>query len=817
MAQQPEQPRVSVERSIHQICTPQGDPYQSYATDPIWVTKSDPYPYTDGNDIHPLLTGEAYFEELAVAISGAEQSIYMLGWQINWDVHLRPGVRLYDAMLAAAKARPALKIYVLPWEGSSFVPTYAAETIAVIKAINEELGSGAPRVFATAAAAHPNSSAGADSFFSHHQKQVVIDERIGFVGGIDVAYGRRDDASFSLDASGRHGNDSYNGCLPHLLKVKAGGYVIPADLNRHTRNPGSKVDKAAPDVARKGLRAGEVQYPADGVEINPTTQPRMPWQDVHLKIEGPAVSDLASNFVLRWNSANTTPRLALPPVASAYAKKGTCQVQLLRSASGKMVGLEAGSVTASERSRVHDKYWHNHIHHAMIGLIEKADHFIYIENQFFVSGFGHALFGDRFIGTPDKSPPINSVSGTGAAGWATRRAWGDETAPPVNLVCEALGTKLHNVIMNAGNPPPDGKTSRFHLYITLPVHPEGMLNDSSYMTQVHYTMQSLVFGSQSLINRIRRAILARKRRDKNEDHAKVFADDNREYEEIPIDDCWPYITLLNLRNWAKLGNATTGERYVTEQIYVHTKMMVVDDRYVLLGSANINDRSLLGNRDSEMAVLVMDTNNAVEDIGAFEGPQVTRKFARDLRMGVWKKLFCLSGAKANVKPASKLIAAVKRPAAQGSWEAIRGVATLNTRRYDAAFAFIPRNSSTNIEANDSVSPPVSIWPTKFSYVEDKQGADPKTYVAQAVPGGLMPFDPKFWDGPRHSASASALAESQGFITLLPWLWTRGENNNNGYHSALYVEVTPSRPASEISEEGELASLGHGDAGKGEVG
>jgi phosphatidylserine/phosphatidylglycerophosphate/cardiolipin synthase-like enzyme len=36
------------------------------------------------------------------------------------------------------------------------------------------------------------------------------------------------------------------------------------------------------------------------------------------------------------------------------------------------------------------------------------------------------------------------------------------------------------------------------------------------------------------------------------------------------------------------------------QIYVHSKLMIIDDRMALIGSANINDRSLLGSRDSEV-------------------------------------------------------------------------------------------------------------------------------------------------------------------------------------------------------------------------
>ena len=39
---------------------------------------------------------------------------------------------------------------------------------------------------------------------------------------------------------------------------------------------------------------------------------------------------------------------------------------------------------------------------------------------------------------------------------------------------------------------------------------------------------------------------------------------------------------------------------VTELVYIHSKLMIVDDRLVICGSANINDRSMLGSRDSEV-------------------------------------------------------------------------------------------------------------------------------------------------------------------------------------------------------------------------
>lgn len=43
---------------------------------------------------------------------------------------------------------------------------------------------------------------------------------------------------------------------------------------------------------------------------------------------------------------------------------------------------------------------------------------------------------------------------------------------------------------------------------------------------------------------------------------------------------------------------------VSEIVYVHSKLLIVDDKYVILGSANLNDRSMRGFHDSELAIIV---------------------------------------------------------------------------------------------------------------------------------------------------------------------------------------------------------------------
>lgn len=75
----------------------------------------------------------------------------------------------------------------------------------------------------------------------------------------------------------------------------------------------------------------------------------------------------------------------------------------------------------------------------------------------------------------------------------------------------------------------------------------------------------------------------------------------KELQKSGIQDPSEYITFHGMRNWSVLMG-----KLVQEIIYVHSKLMIVDDQYVICGSANINDRSMLGKRDSEVAALITD-------------------------------------------------------------------------------------------------------------------------------------------------------------------------------------------------------------------
>ncbi|KAF2087356.1 phospholipase D/nuclease [Saccharata proteae CBS 121410] len=83
------------------------------------------------------------------------------------------------------------------------------------------------------------------------------------------------------------------------------------------------------------------------------------------------------------------------------------------------------------------------------------------------------------------------------------------------------------------------------------------------------------------------------------------------------------------------GNLNEIDCFVSEELYVHSKILIADDRVVICGSANLNDRSQLGTHDSEIAVVVEDPT-AVESY--MDGqPYQASKFAASLRRQLFRK------------------------------------------------------------------------------------------------------------------------------------------------------------------------------------
>jgi phosphatidylserine/phosphatidylglycerophosphate/cardiolipin synthase-like enzyme len=144
----------------------------------------------------------------------------------------------------------------------------------------------------------------------------------------------------------------------------------------------------------------------------------------------------------------------------------------------------------------------------------------------------------------------------------------------------------------------------FRVAVLLPLHPEGSLADPTVQALMDEQLLTLDRGPSSLLGTLQR--------------------------EFPDDDLEEYIFFFSLRSWARLPAG-----YSSEMTYVHTKMLIVDDKTVVVGSANINDRSLLGSRDTEVAVAVHDRADCLVhmDGKAFSGSV----FAHTLRRRLWRE------------------------------------------------------------------------------------------------------------------------------------------------------------------------------------
>ncbi|KAM3579992.1 Phospholipase D1 [Umbelopsis sp. WA50703] len=479
-----------------------------------------------------IVDGRNYFWNVAKAIANAKSEIYIHDWWLSAELYMkRPAAHNFKwrlDRLLQRKAKQGVKIFIVMYkEVSITLPLYSHYA-------KEHLLSMSPNIYVMRHPSHLGIAGKTATFFwAHHEKICVIDNYIAFVGGIDLCFGRWDTPGHVL-VDERDAKLDKNVDNPQIWHGK--DYSNPRILDFHT------LDKPEED------------------NMDRSKIPRMPWHDISMQVVGQPARDVARHFVQRWNFLRAkkapkrpTPYLLPKPDFTPYELekfnfKGTCQVQLLRSSSSWSIGYRV-------------KIEHS-IHDAYVKSIEESDHFVYIENQFFVT---------------------STVVGT-------------------TVIENKIGDALVQRILKAVQ---DGQKWRAIIIIPLVPgfqnnvdEPEGM----SIRMIMNCQFRSICRGENSIYGRLR----ARN---------------------INPDD---YITFYGLRNWGRLG----GE-FVTEQVYIHAKTMIVDDRIAIIGSANINERSQRGSRDSEVAAYVKDSK--MIDSHMAGKPYKVGHFAHTLRLRLMRE------------------------------------------------------------------------------------------------------------------------------------------------------------------------------------
>ena len=174
------------------------------------------------NRVTPLIHGDAFFPELQGALAEATSYVYIVGWCLTPHFPLGRGDRrhLIDTRLLTLLSETAerVPVRVLLWSGATALiqPTRRAvdETVRTIE--TQGHGDLQVRVDPTAGSTH-----------CHHQKAIVVDGRIAFVGGMDLT-------TFSGDRwdSARHPMRA--GVNWHDAQVKLEGEVV-ADVEHNFR------------------------------------------------------------------------------------------------------------------------------------------------------------------------------------------------------------------------------------------------------------------------------------------------------------------------------------------------------------------------------------------------------------------------------------------------------------------------------------------------------------------------------------------------------------------------------------------------------
>ena len=297
--------------------------------------------WTDGNAVDVLIDGDEYYVALfhELTSTGAGDLVLFTGLEGHADERLllHEGSAIGTVLCAAAER--GVDVRGLVWRSHALLYNQAANLL-FSRTVNDAGG----QVLLDQRIRR---------FGSHHQKMVVIiradgDGRrdVAFVGGMDLAHGRRDD--------GYHYGD------PQSAELSEANYG-----------------------------------------------PTPPWHDVQLRIRGPAVADLAYTFRERWEDPNpldtrnpwrallhriakrpSRPR-PLPPEPDSNAPDGACAIQVLRTYPARRKAYPFAP--DGERS----------IARAYIKVFGSARRFVYLEDQYLWSFAAADTLCDALRREPD--------------------------------------------------------------------------------------------------------------------------------------------------------------------------------------------------------------------------------------------------------------------------------------------------------------------------------------------------------------------------------------------------------------------------------
>ena len=234
---------------------------------------------TKNNYCKYFIDGKDYYQDLYEQLLNAKEKIYIADFHINPELFLvRPvDEKIYLEMaknkiltkdfgknmsrlmdILDYKAREGVKIFILLYYDYYFLRLNSKYAQNIFSKLNKNINL----------IRFPKDSN--NILWTNHEKLVIIDDIIGYVGGHNLCWGSYDNNK-------------------HPIYEEENEEQIYEFPFKDYDNQRIAVEDAGIDYTKRN----KIRF----------KEPRLPWHDVHARIDGPAIEDFSNHFIDRWNYA----------------------------------------------------------------------------------------------------------------------------------------------------------------------------------------------------------------------------------------------------------------------------------------------------------------------------------------------------------------------------------------------------------------------------------------------------------------------------------------------------------------------------------
>jgi phosphatidylserine/phosphatidylglycerophosphate/cardiolipin synthase-like enzyme len=429
--------------------------------------------------------------------------------------------------------------------------------------------------------------------------------------------------------------------------------------------------------------------------------PRMPWQDIACLVGGSIARDIALHLIQRWNHHRLSKsEVDLPILLPLDLTPATLERPLTvpvgpPSSLSDALSMSSGpcfwSIRSKHKTRSAEELTdilRSNCPAEVSQLLDGAE-FVPRVSALVLRSIGQWSVGipERLAETSVQAAYVHLLMSAERFAYVENQFFMATPGRAGNAVAEALFRRLHRALSSEGDP--------FRAVLVLPCFPEGdVIHNTAVRAVLANQYRTLFDGPTSIVGRLTT--------------------------EFGPTEVATRMVVLSLRQAGSIDG-----RLVSEMVYVHSKLLIVDDRVAVLGSANINDRSLLGNRDSELSVALGGGEMVGMKVDVRGSVVAVSSFVAGLRAKIWASLFGLTeegvtrqvrfgvaspryydchGKAFTVKDAHSLLLA-RCASSQETFDLIRGVAETNTRFYERHFPglrqFTQEGASTGIMLHEA--------------------------------------------------------------------------------------------------------------------